>query len=77
MEHFCTCKATGCKNHPLNQPNGCDPCIKKNLANGEVPACFWLKIADDMKGIKSYTFKDFCSYYENHKEAYEAQKKDA
>lgn len=74
-QHFCTCKVINCKNHPLNHSEGCDLCIQKNLRTGEVPACFWLQISDDLSGYKKYTYENFSDFFHKHKEEY-SQKKD-
>ena len=73
-QHFCTCKVTSCKNHPLNHSEGCDLCIQKNLKSGEIPACFWLQISDDLSGYKTYTYQDFSDFLQKHKEEYALKK---
>lgn len=73
-QHFCTCKVTNCKNHPLNHSEGCDPCIKKNLKSGEIPACFWLQIADNFREYHTYTYADFTEFFQKHQAEYEQKK---
>ena len=73
-QHFCTCIDTNCKNHPLNHSEGCDLCIKKNLKSGEIPACFWRRISDDLSGYKSYTYADFSDFFHNHKAEYDQRR---
>lgn len=64
-QHFCTCIVIGCKNHPRNHAEGCDLCILKNLKSGEVPACFWLQISDDLSGYKKYTYENFSDFFKS------------
>ena len=50
--HFCTCKDLACPCNPNNPKNlakgglGCDACIRKNLARGEVPSCMFISLGD-------------------------------
>ena len=76
-QHFCTCMDTNCKSHPLNHSEGCDLCIKKNLKSGEIPACFWRQISDDLSGCKSYTYADFSDFFHKHKAEYDQRKASA
>lgn len=73
-QHFCTCKVTSCKNHPLNHSEGCDPCIRKNLKSCEIPSCFWLQISDDFSGYSTYTYADFTDFLQKHQAEYEHKK---
>lgn len=46
MPHFCTCDDHDCPLNPNNPKNlaagrGCDRCIQKNIALGEVPSCIF------------------------------------
>lgn len=66
-EHFCTCFVSNCENHPKNHSEGCDPCIKKNLENGEIPVCFWLLISKNLDGVKNYKVEDFVKFYSDNK----------
>lgn len=68
QNHFCTCGETKCKNHPNNHEKGCDPCIQKNLARGEIPACFYLKVSPDTSGLTSFTVDSFVNFYLQHNE---------
>ncbi len=51
-KHFCTCDDTKCPCNPNNPINlakgnfGCDACIRKNLALGEVPTCIFVNLGD-------------------------------
>lgn len=67
-KHFCTCFVSNCKNHPQNHSEGCDPCIKKNLAKGEIPVCFWRLISDNFDGVSNYKIEDFVKFYSDNKE---------
>ena len=67
-KHFCTCIMSGCEHHPGNHSEGCDPCIRKNLKNGEIPTCFWLLISDNFDGVNSFHIEDFVKFYSNRKE---------
>ena len=63
MKHFCSCTDTECPCHPVNQDNGCDPCIQKNLQEGEIPSCFWNNVRNGVKGATPYSaecFSEFC-----------------
>ena len=66
-DHFCTCTVENCQNNPRNHDKGCDPCIKKNLANDEIPVCFWRKVSDDLSGVKRYKMEDFVKFYASDK----------
>lgn len=61
-DHFCTCKDYSCKLHPKNHNLGCDPCIKKNLKNKEIPSCFFRNINDNLSEQKSFKYKDFSDF---------------
>ena len=61
MVNFCTCTVFDCKAHPRNHNDGCDPCIKKNLELGEVPACFWNNVAA-VKGTTDYSAENFAKF---------------
>lgn len=61
--HFCTCKDLNCKLNPHNHNLGCDPCIKKNLREGEIPSCFFRLINDDISDIKEFTFESFVEFF--------------
>jgi len=72
-EHFCNCFVLDCQHHPKNHGQGCDPCIQKNLREGEIPSCFWLRIGADMTEVKKanlYTFDAFVNYYQQNREQY-------
>jgi hypothetical protein len=65
-EHFCTCKDLKCKNHPRNHTNGCDPCIQKNLKHGEIPACFFRAVGDDLSQLNQFTYQSFAGFVRQH-----------
>lgn len=46
----------------MNQEKGCDACIQKNLERREIPTCFFLKISEDMKDVKAYSFESFAAF---------------
>ncbi|MCL2375817.1 MAG: DUF6485 family protein [Defluviitaleaceae bacterium] len=57
--HFCTCEYYDCEHHPIKHDGSCNPCIEKNLANKEIPACFWNKIGSEGDCGSQYTFRKF------------------
>lgn len=61
MKTFCTCKDTDCKLHPINHDNGCDLCIKKNLANKEIPSCFFRLASDKVEDMTDFSFESFAN----------------
>jgi hypothetical protein len=65
--HFCTCPAVSCDKHPANHESGCDSCIKKNLAEGEIPACFWVSIGGDLSNEKEFTVERFVDYFQRNR----------
>lgn len=62
-KHFCTCRDLDCKLNPANHDLGCDPCIQKNLKQGEIPGCFFRLISDDLSSLEEFTVKDFVDFY--------------
>jgi hypothetical protein len=67
-KHFCTCNSTKCQKHPAIQNGGCDLCIKKNLEQGEIPACFWINVSNGVKGSTDYSVENFVKFYLDNKE---------
>ena len=65
-KRFCSCPSDSCPNHPNNHTKGCDPCIRKNLLAGEIPACFWLSVSDNFEGVTEYTTESFVRFYLKH-----------
>ncbi|MCR4621659.1 MAG: DUF6485 family protein [Clostridiales bacterium] len=57
---FCTCTDTRCPCNPVNHDKGCTPCIAKNLAQREIPACFFRK-AGGVKPTADWHFEDFAA----------------
>jgi len=62
-KHFCSCTVFTCPHHPSLHENGCDPCIQKNLRQGEIPSCFYRMISDDLSSIKEYNLESFVNFY--------------
>ncbi|QIB69353.1 hypothetical protein Ami103574_08455 [Aminipila butyrica] len=62
-EHFCTCTDTACKLNPCNHDLGCDPCIKKNLREGEIPSCFFHLVREDISELSEFTLESFTDFY--------------
>jgi len=60
-KHFCTCHVQDCPAHPNNHDEGCDPCIKKNLKLGEIPACFWLNLPK-IQGETEWSAENFAKF---------------
>ncbi len=67
IQHFCTCRDFHCKNHPANHSHGCDPCIQKNLRFGEIPACFFRAVYNDLEGMERFTYESFAEFVRKHK----------
>lgn len=65
-EHFCCCSEVKCPYHPSNHDNGCDPCIKKNLKNNEIPSCFFHAVNDDTSELTDFSAKCFVDFYLKH-----------
>lgn len=59
LEKFCTCDYYDCIHHPNKNNNECNACIKKNLQNLEIPACFFNKIGSGEGVDSDYTFYKF------------------
>ncbi len=59
---FCTCEDTECKLNPANHEHGCDPCIQKNLREGEIPTCFFKAISEDISEIKTFSNEEFAEH---------------
>ncbi len=65
-KHFCTCGDTKCPFNPNNPTNlergaGCDACIKKNIALGEVPTCIFVNLGS-IKGWKDFSVEGFARF---------------
>lgn len=61
-EHFCNCPVVKCQYHPSNHEDGCDPCMKSNLAKKEMPTCMFRAVHDDVSEVKDYSIKGFINY---------------
>lgn len=66
-KHFCNCPELECKNHPSNHTNGCDPCIVKNLKQGEIPSCFFLSISKEIDDLDKFTYESFVDFFIKHR----------
>ena len=69
--HFCTCTDLACPLNPNNPRNrekgrGCDACIRKNLALGEVPSCIFKKVGDWPDDWEDFTYAGFVKHCANH-----------
>lgn len=62
----CVCRETTCPHHPSNHDQGCDPCVTKNLRLGEIPACFFRLIDDDLSQLTDFKVADFVKFYLEH-----------
>ena len=58
---FCTCRDTDCPMHPSRHDQGCSPCIRKNLREGEIPSCFFNRVGSASE-LTSFHFEDFAAY---------------
>jgi len=67
-KHFCTCPVESCQHHPATKKEGCDSCIQKNLTQGEIPACFFLAVSEDVDGLTEFSMESFVSFYMKHKD---------
>lgn len=56
---FCTCTYYECPFHPRKHNGECAPCIRKNLENCEIPACFSNKAGEGCLGEGDYSFYSF------------------
>ena len=65
--HFCTCTDLACPCHPSNHDKGCDPCVKRNLVQDEIPSCFFRKVDGDISGQTSFTMGSFVEFYLKHR----------
>jgi hypothetical protein len=69
--HFCTCDDTACPLNPNNPRNrergrGCDGCIRKNLALGEIPSCFFNKVGPTADGWEDFSVAGFVRHCQGH-----------
>ena len=69
--HFCTCDDIACPLNPNNPRNrarglGCDGCIRKNLALGEIPSCFFNAVGDTPEGWEDYSVAGFVRHCLEH-----------
>lgn len=65
---FCTCTDTGCPNHPTKHQQGCDRCVLKCLAKGEIPSCFFHGVSQAMDAWGDYSYEGFADYVNRHRE---------
>ena len=64
LAHFCTCDDVECPLNPNNPKSrelarGCDGCIRKNLALGEIPSCFFNKVGPTDEDWDDYSIAGF------------------
>ena len=59
MNNICTCPDTACPHHHIHTGGDCTPCIEKNLAEHEIPACFWHKIGQTGGTNSAYSIYEF------------------
>ena len=69
-EHFCTCGDVSCPLNPNNPRNrergrGCDACIRKNLALGEIPSCFFKKVGS-IEDWDDFSVAGFVRFFQEH-----------
>ncbi len=62
-KHFCCCTVVRCPHHPENHAQGCDPCIKNNLAKKKMPYCFFRAVHDDTSEVNDYSFAGFVAHF--------------
>ncbi len=65
--HFCSCRDTACPLNPNNPRNrergrGCDACIRKCLALGEIPSCFFNEVGGTVEGWDDFTYAGFVRF---------------
>lgn len=63
---FCTCTDYKCPCHPSNHDQGCTLCIRKNLAQKEIPSCFFHDIKCE-KPTADWHYEDFAALVEKAK----------
>lgn len=72
-KHFCDCPNTPCPKHPANHSHGCDPCVRDNLSQKKMPACFFLAVHKDVGGLTDYSIAGFVEFFNQHSEEYFAE----
>jgi len=70
-EHFCSCRDLACPLNPNNPRNrergrGCDACIKKCLALGEIPSCFFNAVGPWPDDWDDFTYAGFVRHFHIH-----------
>ncbi len=78
-KHFCSCTDLACPFNPNNPTNaehgrGCDACIKKNLALGEVPSCIFKNLGST-EGWSDYSVEGFVSFVAKHPRSEEERRR--
>ncbi len=71
QRHFCSCRDLACPLNPNNPRNrelgrGCDGCIRKCIALGEIPSCFFNEVGGTVEGWDDFTYAGFVSYCHQH-----------
>ena len=65
-KHFCKCPALDCPHNPNNPSGedvGCEPCIKKILSLGEVPACVWFNVEEGLNSTSEFNMENFAKFF--------------
>lgn len=78
-KHFCTCGDTKCPLNPNNPKNastgnGCDGCIRKNIALGEVPTCIF-KGLGSIDGWGDFSVEGFARFVALHPRSLEERER--
>lgn len=79
-KHFCTCDDYSCPFNPNNPENlakggiGCDGCIRKNLALGEIPTCMFVNLGDT-QDWHDWSVEGFASFLAQHPRSEEVRQK--
>lgn len=69
--HFCSCRDTACPLNPNNPRNrergrGCDACIRKCIALGEIPSCFFNEVGPWPDDWEDFTYAGFVRHCADH-----------
>lgn len=71
VHHFCSCRDLECPLNPNNPRNlergrGCDACIRKCIALGEIPSCFFNEVGPWPEGWDDFTYAGFVHHCNGH-----------
>ena len=69
--HFCSCRDLACTMNPNNPRNraagrGCDGCIRKCIALGEIPSCFFNEVGPWPDDWEDFTYAGFVAHCKAH-----------